>query len=75
MANIASITSAPSYRKRFAPSSQADWTTLRYARQRSDRAFVELEQSRPVEGWGKSALQGLCAVFSLVVVCAFLWRL
>lgn len=75
MANIASITSAPSYRRRFAPSSQADWSTLRFPRQQSlwAQQCVWERDAEPLEPWWKVILQGICAVFTLAAVCAGLF--
>lgn len=48
--------------------------TERYERVRPDWRYVELEQSPPLESWGKSIAQGLCAVFVGVAVIALLFR-
>ena len=48
---VRSIVTAPSYHRNrvpgFAPSRYADWSSLNYARVRSDAAHVEFEQSPP----------------------------
>lgn len=60
--------------KPFALSQHADWSTLVYPRTRSDSRWVEMETSRPIESWGKSIFQLVCAVFSIGAVIALLFR-
>lgn len=48
--------------------------TDRFERVRADRRYVELEQSPPLESWGKSIFQLVCAVFSIGAVIALLFR-
>ncbi len=45
----------------------------RFARQRSDARHTDWEKS-PAVYWGKDLLNGLCAVFSIGVVIALLFR-
>ncbi len=40
------------------PASKADWSGLKFARARSDRAFVELERSRLKAPWLKLFAHG-----------------
>jgi hypothetical protein len=52
------------------PASKADWSGLKFQRARSDRAFVELERSRPKQPWLKLIAHG----FGLLLFFMTVWE-
>jgi hypothetical protein len=52
------------------PASKADWSGLTFARMRSDRAFVELERSRPKAPWLKLIAHGVALLLFFITLWA-----
>lgn len=55
----------------YAPSSKADWSNLRFPRIRSDRNWVELEQTEMPESWLR-LLANAAGLFLFFVAVIFL---
>jgi hypothetical protein len=53
------------------PASKADWSGLTFVRVRPDRAFVELERSRPKAPWLNLIAHG----FGLILFLAAAWEI